>query len=732
MKKSILTLLFLLLSGLGMGSLAATPKWIGFPRGEADKVNSWTAFRYDLMLDKVPEKAVARIAVDSKYWLWIDGRMIVREGALKRGPNPQDGYCDEVDLAPYLKRGVNKIAVLVWYFGKQGFSHKSSGRSGLFFDIPGLAASDSSWVCRLHPAFGTCDDPKPNYRLPESNLRFDAREDISGWQTAPCDSQGFVGAETLGGEGDEPWGKLSSRPIPQWKDFGVKSVQFVGKSGEGCDTLIARLPYNMQMTPVFELTDTEGGRTIGIQTDHTFSGGAVNLRAEYVTREGRQRFESPGWLSGEEIWLIVPHGAEVHEIAYRESGYDTHLAGNFRCDDEFIMRFWDKALRTLYVNMRDTFFDCPDRERAQWWGDVVVLMGECFYTYSPSVHDLMRKAILELAAWQKSDGALFSPIPAGNYSSELPGQMLAAIGRYGFWNYYMNTGDKRTIEQVYPVVKRYLSLYTTDETGLTAARKGGWNWGDWGSQKDMRLIYAGFHALALEGAADMADLLDLPDDAAHFRAVWENVKRGYNSCWNGAAYRHPDYKGETDDRVQALAVISGIAETEKYDALVACLKTEEHASPYMEKYVMESLFRMCHGDYAMERMKRRFAPMVDDPHHTTLFEGWDIGNRNFGGGTTNHAWSGGPLSVISEWVCGIRPEEAGYKTFVAEPAFDVMERTSVSVPTVAGEIRSSWEPMKRGGYKYKLTVPEGTTARVVLRGKEPIVCSAGTYKFKVD
>lgn len=28
--------------------------------------------------------------------------------------------------------------------------------------------------------------------------------------------------------------------------------------------------------------------------------------------------------------------------------------------------------------------------------------------------------------------------------------MLAAVGRYGFWNYYMNTGDLETIRRVYP------------------------------------------------------------------------------------------------------------------------------------------------------------------------------------------------------------------------------------------------------------------------------------------
>lgn len=109
----------------------------------------------------------------------------------------------------------------------------------------------------------------------------------------------------------------------------------------------------------------------------------------------------------------LPKHVALTRVAYRETGYDTEPQGSFRCDDDFYNRFWQKALRTLYVNMRDNYFDCPDRERAQWWGDVVVLMGESFYAYSISAHALMRKAILELAGWQKPGGELFSPIPAG-------------------------------------------------------------------------------------------------------------------------------------------------------------------------------------------------------------------------------------------------------------------------------------------------------------------------------
>ena len=40
--------------------------------------------------------------------------------------------------------------------------------------------------------------------------------------------------------------------------------------------------------------------------------------------------------------------------------------------------------------------------------------------------------------------------------------------------------------------------------------------------------------------------------------------------------------------------------------------------------------------------------MLSYKDYTTLFEGWGIGQEGFGGGTINHAWSGGPLTLLSQ------------------------------------------------------------------------------------
>ena len=697
---------------------AAEPVWITSAQQNVNKPNTWLAYQKQVVMKKKPAKLVAKIACDSKYWLWINGELVIFEGQLKRGPAPGESYYDEVDLAPFMKRGQNNVSVLVWYFGRSGFSHADSGKAGLIIDATdNQLDTNSSWVCKVHPAYGTATGKVPNFRLSESNIRFEANKDIANWQTIDArKAYDFQPAAEMGGWGAAPWGKLTLRPIPMFKDFGIRRLAFVRKEGKTCDTLVARMPGNLQVTPIIDVTDDRGGEVIDIWTNHSHTAGTWNVRAQYVTRQGRQTYESLGWMNGEEILLFLPKHIQVNGISYRETGYDTFVEGTFICDDAFYNRFWQKSLNTLYVNMRDTYMDCPERERAQWWGDETTLTGEAFYCLSRSADALMRKGMLELCAWANESGALHSPIP-GNYEDELPGQMLAAVGLYGFWNYYMNTGDRATIQATYPTVRRYLGLWRLEPSGLTALRNTKWLWGDWGDHRDLRLIIAGWHYMALDAAARMADMLGLPDDAQGYRSTMQQLKVGFNTYWNGYCYRHDQYMGATDDRVQALAILSGMADKDKYPALFQVLKTQEYSSPYMEKYVMEALFRIGQGAYAMERLKKRIAPMVNHKDYYTLFEFWDAHVRNFKGGSNNHAWSGGGLTVISQELMGVAPLEPGYVRFKVDPQYVTFGEAALSIPTVKGMVHTSFKREKES-LCMSVGVPQGTEALVYIPSVE--------------
>lgn len=646
------------------------------------KPGSWFCFRNEITLKDVPEDLRLEIAADSKYWLWMNGELQIREGALKRGPNPHDTYCDVVTSLPALKKGKNSIAVLVWYFGKDGYSHRNSPTPGLTFSFQAAGKEikpDHKWKVSPHPAYYIPEGKQPNYRLPESNIGFDARKDME-FTLPSFDDSNWEKARTLSLR-KAGWNALVERPVPFWKDFGLKSYVRVEKKS---DTVWwAHLPYNAQITP-FIRVKAPAGKKIRILTDNYRGGSALNVFAEYITREGEQEFECRGWMNGHYVIYHIPEGVEVCELKYRETGYDTTFAGSFISDDQAINTLWDKAQRTLYITMRDTYMDCPDRERAQWWGDVVNELGEAFYALDEKAHLLTRKGIRELMDWQRADSTIFAPIPAGNYDSELPMQMLASVGYYGFWTYYMGTGDRATIEYVYPKVKKYIHVWKTDKEGLVIPRKGGWTWGDWGKNKDMNLLFNLWYIIALDGYSRMASLTGDNGEAEWAAGTAAAVREAFHrKFWNGKYYVSPGYKDKPDDRAQALAVVARVLPQELYPVIRPFFKENYHASPYMEKYVLQALCEMGYYQDALNRMKYRYADMIESPL-TTLWEGWGIGSKGFGGGSYNHAWSGGPLTVLCQYIAGIETVEPAFRIFRVKPNTGNLSYIRIVVPLSGG------------------------------------------------
>ena len=701
-------------------------KWIQ-ATGCKNEANTWQMFRKDAHLASVPSKCVARIAVDTKYWLWVNGRQVAFEGGLKRGPSPTGTYYDEVDLARYLQKGDNAIALLTVFFGKEGFSHKNSGTAALLFDAEadGVSlSSDESWEAQVYEAFTTAPDNAPNYRLAESAIRFDGRKAVAGWHSPDFDGH-FGAAKVVNAEAvNNVFGELVARPIPQWKDYGLKDYKNVSFDSSS-RVLTCTLPYNAQVTPYIKLKATEAGKVISIYTDHFNPSGDATVHGEYVTTTGEQAYENLGWMNGDKVYYTIPEGVEVDEVKYRETGYDTELSSSFSCDDPFFNKLWQRSVRTLYVNMRDTYFDCPDRERAQWWGDVVNDIQEAAYTLSPSASLLARKGVFELMNWQRDDGTIFAPVPAGNWDKELPVQMLMSVGWFGFYNQYYLNNDTSFIAHVYDGVHRYLhEVWKTDEQGFVAVRKGGWSWGDWGSHIDMDLLTNVWYYLALKAERQYALMLRKETDAADIAAMMANMEQHFEErYWKGSYYAAPSYDDAADDRANAMAVVAGLASPSHHDAVLNVLKDHHYASPLLELYVQKALFMLDEGKYALQRMREQYQNMLGNSEETTLWEGWNDG-------THNHAWASGMTVIFAESVCGIKPTSPGFKTVEVKPDLCGLKDVDYSFETQHGFI-SIHLADHNGVLTMDLSVPEGTQAHVVLGGIDR-TCAAGKHHFETE
>lgn len=680
-------------------------KWI-WDKENLTENNVFMCFYKRVNIKNIPEKLIAHVSADSKYRLYINGETVVFEGSVKRGPDKNSGYYDSIDIAPFLKKGENSICALVWYWGdSKNYSYNSSGQGGFIFEAENediTIISDNSWKVKKNDAYIDSALYKPNYRLAEHSIYYDARKFSDDWIKEDYDASSWENATEYGIGGEGAYGKLIPRGIPLLKNYGLKEYEN-SKDYENYEVknlfgeeITVDIPYNAQLTPYIKIIAPKG-KKIRITTENTLIGAVSNT---YITKEGEQEFEPLGWFNGEHITYRIPKGVTVVSLMYRETGYNSSFCGDFKCDDEFLNSLWQKSLRTLYVTMRDNFMDCPDRERAAWWGDVTSEMFMTMYSMDSNSYLLYQKGVEAMLSHVDDTKVLQTVVPISGDYFELPVQQLAGI--VGFLTYYEYTGDKAFIEKVYDASVDYLKLWEIGENSLVVHREGSWDWPDWGNKADMTAIENAWVYYALSATEEMAKILGKNEDNPFITERKNAIAKGYKTLWTEEGFKSDDVK-MPDDRANALAVLSGLAQKEQYDTITKILCTTKNSSPYMEYYVLEALCKMGEYDFAKDRIKDRYEDMVN-ADYSTLWEFWDSWR-----GTKNHAWSGGPLVIMSKYFAGITPIEAGYEKVKIEPQYGLSDSMSCTVPSVKGLITLNYEK-KDGDYIINLILPKGMKA----------------------
>lgn len=658
--------------------------------------NQWMCFRKTVDLkQKDLENVVAQIAVDSKYWLYINGEMVVREGGLKRGQTRNSMYYDEVDLSDSLKEGKNTIAILVWYWGDISYSHNSSGQGALLFQAKigdNYLVSNETWKVAKNQAY-LQDELRPNKRLIEYNVYYDANLANENWYKPDFDDSSWVNSTVLNVAGSEPWGELIEREIPQFKDYGLKEYEnmadYQGYTTKKKEKLTLKIPYNAQFTPYLKI-EAEKDKKITIKTDFYEDVSGDSVKCTYLTKEGEQEFESLAWMNGETVYYEIPAGVKIISLGYRETGYDAEMTGNFECNDGFFNKLWKMANRTLYVNMRDSYMDCPNRERAQWFGDTSTEMLEAMYALDTKAYDLFEKAVRTTIGWKREDNILLTVVPNSDDLLHLPTQMLAGIN--AMYDYYEYTGKTEFLEFVYPHIKDYLNLwYVKEESGLVHSSVSYpiWEWGDSSGNVDYEALENAWYYLAMNKTYRMAEILGYKEDTQDFKKRLSDLKENYQKLWTDKGYKTADCD-YIDERANAIAVISGLADSDKHETISDILKNSFECTVYMEKYILQALCEMGKIEEAQERIQKRYDEMVNGKEScSTLWENW---NPEIA--TKNHAWAGGPLIIMSKYFAGIEPLEKGYDVISVKPNFGNLTKITSAVTTIKGNIQLQAEKLE--------------------------------------
>ncbi|WP_136480765.1 alpha-L-rhamnosidase-related protein [Cognatitamlana onchidii] len=721
---NIFKLLILIIS---TATFATNPNWGNAQwiwQQEDSPSNTWMSFRKTVTLEEIPENVEAHISVDSKFWLWINGEMVIFEGGLSRGPSqagawnrkdkitPANSWYEALNIQPYLRKGENTIAILVWFWGRETHkgTHIDSGNGGLLFSSEignQQLVSDSSWKVLQHPGYDNTIEPASK-SLVQYSVKFNAQKALNDWTDKAWYKQDFndanwANASEKGQLGVAPWYNVEKNIVPHLINHGLQNYAnhedlefpFVSQG----TTIIARLPFNKQVTPYLEI-EAKAGDSIFISTDNNRN----KINATYIAKDGLQKFESYSWFNGHEVQYTIPAGVKVNALKYRWMSVG-EMAGSFKIDDPFYNRLWDMGNNTLFVCARDNFMDCPDRERALWIGDVADQTGYLFYAMDDAGRQLLKKAILQTVYFSQDDviGAL-GPLRV----RELVCQSLQFIAQV-VWPYYLNTGDKETLEIAYPYLYRYLDLFPMKENGLPEYRKGKspdtWNWLDWGVKGtiDQEPIQMAFYYLALREAKKMAVVLGNDEHIKWYDKRMTSMKAAYDEAYWKDGFYSTNPENLKDDRANAIAIISGIANPDYYDQIVDnVLISNRFSSPHFEWMAEEAMFIAGRPKASLQRMKEMYQSQVDQEGMTTLYE--KFGNK----GSYNHAWNGSN-TILSKYVAGVEPTQLAWSEFQIMPTLVHFKSIEKTIPTVKGDIVIQMHKSENT-YELGLESPEQTSA----------------------
>ena len=465
---------------------------------------------------------------------------------------------------------------------------------------------------------------------------------------------------------------------------------------------------NQQGTPYIKVRSKAGGELISIVSD---SWKDTSIRHQYITKAGEQIYEPLGWMNGYVFTFTIPESVEVLELGFRPSGYKTAATGSVTTDNDVLNKIYQEAYDTLYICMRDTYMDCPDRERSQWWGDTVSNMQQAAYAMDENAALLYAKTLKQVIGFVKQDGALPSKVANGRDDLELPMQSLAGV--HSFWQYYLYSGNRDILIEAYPYLLDYLDMWTVAVNGATSHRAGNWDWFDWGDHPDMSIIENCWYYIALDSVLKIANLEDSGASAEEIEFLtsrMERISKNFDAMYwdeNKNAYYGETDNGKPDDRANALAVYAGLADKSHYDAILDVLTSTYNASPYMEKYVLESMYLMDASAEAVARTIERYTPLANDGY-PTLPEYWVIR----AGGTNNHAWTGGPLSMLYMYNAGITPITPEFKTFRIRPQLGTLASVNAYTEQGCGKIEVV-ATKSADDFVLTVVVPDGAESAIV-------------------
>lgn len=404
--------------------------------------------------------------------------------------------------------------------------------------------------------------------------------------------------------------------------------------------------------------------------------------------------------------------------------------GWFFCDESDLNRIWEVGKYTLQVNRHQEYESCPRHEVKFFIGDGVPDALTDYYAFGDySLAD----ASLSIVDSLDAAGLVFSPLQTSVCLWDYPAWRVLMV-----YNHYRYTKDLELVRHYFPGLKNVLNwmMGHTGPEGLiyqypiqtdpffmfdtaTEYNSSSFRFGE--KPYLNALYYRSLRVMSelgtLLGEAEADEWNAMADKvyAAFNERLWSEEKGAYLDTFD------PTYIPQDGN---AIAVLFGLADEEKTKKIFKTVKetlwtpygapviskhttdtrcSDNVLSPMMNGYEAEA--RFLHGDAegALALIRACWGTMINKGAETFWeFAPVDASTR---WPVPAHAWSSGCAYLLSAYVAGIRPAEAGYDKLLFAPSGAVKNFSAV-VPTKKGLTAVTCRT-ENGTQCYTLCLPEG-------------------------
>jgi len=787
--KLIVRILFLIFVFVNIGAFGQTTnkinpnllhetwsaKWITYPEISGKEYGVYL-FRKSFQFDSVPKQFIVHVSADNRYKLYINGQYVCN------GPARGDllkWHFETIDIAPYLSVGTNVIGAVVWNFSYLQPLAQFSDRTSFIIqgnsDVENKINSNKSWSVFKDAAY---EPLLVNLHEVGPGEKFNGCEHPWGWLNKDFDTTKWSNANeiqsgipllSLKEYGSPLSHLLLPRNIPQMEMIpqhfakirrsNLPNISDKFLSGVGFITIPANEKVKIlfdqgKLTNAYPILEYQNGKNSEIKLtyaeslidDNNQKGNRNVVDGKHIVGY-QDEIISNGELNQcyQTLWFRTFRYVEM-EVETKEepliinnfhsifTGYPFQEKASFQCDDPVLSDIWKVGWQTQRLCAGETFYDCPYYEQLQYVGDTRIQCLTSYYVSGDTM--LMRNAISSINDSRLSFGLTQSRYPTKD-EQIIPPFSLLWIAMVS--DYQNLCRDKKFVKSMIPGICGVLEWYESkiDSTGMIGPCEW-WNFVDWVHTKDWRtgippgvenshssIINLQF-VYALQKATEIFKANNRTEQAKYYSNLADKVKLAvYRSCFDKSKRLLADLPEKTtfSQHANILAVMTNtvIANDQKQimDKVLSD-KSLAQCTYYFRFYLAEAMGKAGMADQYVSQLEPwkqmlnlGLTTFAEEPEPTR---------------SDCHAWSASPLYYFLSMVCGIKPDESGFKSVIIEPNLGKLKWVEATMPYLQGYIKVSLQNDYKNRLKGNVMLSGNLSGKFVWQGNT-IKLKAGLNKI---